>query len=193
MIQISYLKDGGTPGYLTLGILSDGEKLRLTVDEETYAAVGAPLRGDTLSADSLAILREASERYGVVLSALHILGYGDNSERTLIRKLRDKGFSRAAAEFAAEEMVRLGYLDEERQARRLVLSGAAKLYGQRRVLAACVAKGYKADTVRRAMAKCVREGEIDWQKNLSLLYEKKSAGGSLTPDEKNALKYKYGY
>ncbi len=194
MTKIMYIKPADTKGYLTLGCVRDGEKIRLTVDEETYGEIGSPLRSDVLEGENEKLALAASERYGTLLSALRILSYADNSEDALCRKLSMRGYSREAARETAREMVRLGYLDEKRQLRTVVAALAnGKLYGPRKILAYAAGKGYKSENVRDVLRDLTEDGTVDFEHNLTLVYEKKGNGEPLTAEERQKWKYRYGY
>ena len=191
MTVVSFLKEAGTKGYLTLGILRDGEKRILTVSEEAFADAGSPLRGEELDEETFRFLSEEGERYAVVLRALRILSYADNSERSLTDKLRRAGFSADAAQNAAEEMVRLGYLNEERQLERLIAAEAnGKLSGPRRVCAALAAKGYPAAKIRAVLRRLTDSGEIDFSENFSRLLQKEHAE---TEEDIRKIRFRHGY
>lgn len=165
---------------------------RLT--EERYLALGAPAAGEALSDGQLAALAAAEGEIRALAKAESLLSYGDNSANGLCRKLRQRGYTQENAEAAVAEMLKKGYIREEEQAYRLVLSAAnRKLWGPRRIVSALAAKGYSAALVRRVIAKAEAEGEIDFRENAAALLEKKLGEGEATPLARKALLYRYGY
>lgn len=194
MVHVLWLKPSDIRGYLRLGCQLGEEKAVLTVSEEVYREIGSPLRGAPLSEENFAYAKEASDRVEALRAALRLLGYADNSARTLTAKLLRRGYSPSVARAAVEEVIRLGYLDEDRQISLAVLREAnEKLHGPRRIVAALAAKGYDSRATSRILRSLIDAGEIDLSKNLSLLYKKKSTHGDLTEEERRKWKYQYGY
>ena len=85
-----------------------------------------------------------------------------------------------------------GYVDEERQAERLVLKYASELIGPYKITAKLVAKYYPSSMVTRAMRRLEEKGELDFKKNRAELLAAK-LGEDASYDEKMKLLYKYGY
>lgn len=193
MAEILYVKDAPTRGFVQIGLLCGAEKKQLTVAQSDHAELGFPSRGTKLDAAAVEVLVRADERYAVVRAALRILAYADNSERSLLQKLRRKGFSADAAEDAVHEMVRLGYVDESRQLRILIESEVnGHHHGPQRTLARAHAKGYSASVARRVLRTMVDEGAIDFARSLARLLDKKG----IDPADEEAvarIKYQYGY
>ena len=96
-------------------------------------------------------VEHAARLHAAVKRALNLLGYGDCSERMLVRKLVMKGFDRDVAEEAVSELCRRGFLDSEESAIRETERCLAKQWGRRRIAAALYAKGYSEAMVHRAM------------------------------------------
>ncbi len=194
MLKIVTIKPADTKGYLTLGCLKDEEKIRLTVDEETYLQIGEPRRSDVLEGENEKAALTASERYGTMLCALRILSFADNSEGALCRKLCEKGYSKTTARETAQEMVRLGYLDEKRQLQTIVKTLAnGKLYGPKKIFAYALNKGYRSENVKAVLRELTENKTVDFKENLSILIEKRGKGETLPPDEYGKIKYRYGY
>lgn len=165
----------------------------LYINEESYAAVGAPAAGELLEEDTLRELAEAEGRAKAEERAVRILGYAPCSANALVRKLCEKGYSRETAEAAAAHMLQKGYLDEAEQAYRLtVLAVRQKCWGRRRVLAYLRSKGYPSSVSREAIARAEEEGEIDFSEARARLLEKHLTEDA-APEEARALLYKYGH
>ena len=140
------------------------------------------------------------EAYGEKLKAIkyasYILGIGDKSEKQLRLKLKTKGYSSQATDSAFEVLRRNGYLDDERSCKRKCeILAKSKLFGRRRIISELMAKGYAYPLCERTLD----EAEIDFEENLSLLYEKISKGEDLTDWEQKKkisdklLRYGYSY
>lgn len=190
---LEYLRISKDKKLLLLGISEEGERSRYTVGEAFYHSIGSPGARSVLNEETLAAIMAEDERIRAAKKALSILAYADNNERTLTDKLRRAGFSREVAADTARQMVGLGYIDEERQLRRMLLREAnINLLGFSRILPKLVAKGYAAAEVRRITSELVAEGEISFKDNAKRLIEKKLPEGA-TSEEKKSLLYKNGY
>ncbi len=193
MPRIIYIKEGKTKGYLKIGITDGDGRTSLTVSEQAYYSVGAPVCKAELDADTLSVLMGSDAEYKALMKALSYLSYADNSERTLVIKLIRAGFSREVASKTAMEAVRLGYINEERQLERLILSEANnRLTGPMKLMQKLVAKGYGASTVKAVLEGLVSSGEIDFNENRERLIAQKLTEDS-TDEERKKLLYKYGY
>ena len=172
----------------------DGARRRTyTVPREEYARLGSPSAGDPLDEETGAALAEAEGRMKATEKAVSLLSYGDNSARSLCRKLRAKGYDRETAEAAVARMMQKGYIREEEQARRLAVACATrKLWGKRRILAYLMGKGYDASLIHRVIDEAVAEGEIDFAETAAELLSRK-LDEDAPPLERRKLLYRYGY
>lgn len=190
LFSIRSIKD---KNLLLLGIIEEGESANYTVSLGVYGLIGSPLRGDAISDDALLKIKEYDEEYRAKKSALSLLSYADNNEKTLVNKLIRKGFSRDAATKAAEEMVNLGYIDERRQLSRLILVEANTAFrGPLKIVPKLLSKGYLKKDILSVMHALVESGEIDFSKNAHILVERRLDKDAL-PEEKKKLLYKNGY
>lgn len=190
---VAFLRVGKEKHTMVLGIRTEEGVASYTVGEAFYLSVGAPRVGDVIDADTKEELLLEHERREAMKIALRLLAFADNSERTLTEKLRRKGVSREIAEETVRETVRLGYLDELRALRVLVLAAAnGKLHGPYRVRAELSAKGYAPEKVNRVLTELVDAGDIDFSENFSRLLEK-HAGDAPSPEEIQKYRIKYGY
>ncbi len=110
--------------------------------------------GMSLSERDIALLREADMTTEALSRALDSLSYSAQSEAALVKKLTSKyKIEREYAARAAEYCSRRGYIDEEAQARRIARSCMeSKCYGERRIAAFLLSKGYKNEAVKKALA-----------------------------------------
>lgn len=163
------------------------------VSPDRYRSLGEPPVGAPLDDAQLTALAEADEIVEATARALRLLSYGDNSANALLRKLRDRGVKREAAETAVATMLSRGYIREDEQLARLVTTYAnAKLWGRRRILAALASKGYTPDAIRAAITRAEETGEIDFAALAEALIEDR-LGQSPSREEKKKLLWKHGF
>ena len=192
-MQVKAVRAGKSQGYLTVVITDGEERKTFTVSERDYLEAGSPRPGDYLDGDMLAALSYSDENYRARLHALRILSYADNNERTLVRKLVSRGISHSLATEVAHEMVGRGYIDEERQLERLIITEANRnLIGPHRIKAKLTAKGYRGSDIDGIIEQLCDSGEIDFDRSRKLLIEKKLTRGA-TDEEIKKLLYKNGY
>lgn len=188
---VLFVRPAREKGAFVLG-LSDPEE-RYTVGHALYCELGEVRGGDTLSSESVRMIREEDERRRARKAALGALAYGDNSCRRLFQKLRQKGISAEIAEATVSDMVSEGFLSEARQLENAVLSlSAHKLFGPYRILADLISKGYQGEDIRAAIRAAIERGDVDFQANAKRLLEKK-LGKTCTEEEKRKLLFTYGY
>lgn len=192
-VTVIFIKEARSKGFLRIGIESDGNKCDFTVSEAEYSAAGAPLVGDNLSRDDFDILERADKRYRATVKALNILSYGDNSEKNLKRKLLFADFPADVADEVVRDMVSRGYVNSERQIRKLVIS-EVKLHcsGPMKIIPKLVAKGYSKSDVSRLIEELRDEGEIDFEEAKRRLLESKLSP-TAGEEEKKKLLHKNGY
>ena len=192
-VKILYVRATKEKNLLLLGIAEGEETARYTVSAEVYNSIGSPVRGAVLGAEERSLIREYDLEYRARKQALSYLSLADNSERNLTLKLIRKGFDREISSRVAAQMVALGYVNEQRQLERLILSEANNnLRGPMKILPKLVGKGYSADSVKSAMRALTDSGELDFSANAKRLLLKHGAE-DLPREEKRALLYKHGY
>ena len=147
--------------------LSSGEHFernKFTVSAEMFFELGFSVNfaGEKeLSREKYEEITALAERHAAVKRGLSILSFGDNTKKGLAGKLRTKGFSRSAAEDAAEYLAAAGYINEAESAKMLALDMAEKkLYGARRIAAALFEKGFS----REAISAAAEETDVDFAK-----------------------------
>lgn len=192
-VKILYVRATKEKNLLLLGIAEGEETARYTVSAELYNSIGSPVRGAVLGAEERSLIREYDLEYRARKQALSYLSLADNSERNLTLKLIRKGFDREISSRVAAQMVALGYVNEQRQLERLILSEANNnLRGPMKILPKLVGKGYSADSVKSAMRALTDSGELDFSANAKRLLLKHGSE-DLPREEKRALLYKHGY
>ena len=191
MSKIAFIKQAKSS--LLLGIDTEGECSRFTVSYEVYESVGSPVKGEEISDGALEDIKYCDESYRARKKALSLLSLADNNEKTLVRKLTAAGIRREIAEEVTREMVSFGYINEEDQLERLILSEAnIKLNGPAKIAPRLMAKGFSSSDIRSVMKRLSDSGDIDFSINARTLVEKK-LGGSPSDEEKKKLLYKFGY
>lgn len=192
-MKVTYVRPGKSKGYLTVGLSDGAEKHSFTVSECDYIEAGSPRPGDIADGDMIDALRYSDEIYRAHLYALRILSYADNNERTLVRKLISRGISSALAVEVAHEMVSRGYINEQSQLERLVLTEANRnLAGPKKIRAKLSSKGFTGSDIDEVIDRLCGSGEIDFKRSGELLVEKKLTRGA-TDEEIKQLLYKNGY
>ncbi len=192
MARIMYIRPGSVKNRIVLGINDGGSDRTYSVPIPLYESLGSPMRYAELCDDEMAEVRTADEGFRAMRRAVSILAASDKSERMLINALCSKhGFSRDVATNVAQECVRLGYIEESRQLERLVEREAnISLRGSLAIKRKLASKGYPPDKIDQAIDQLTESGDVDFSENLERLARKK---GAQTDEEKNALRYKYGY
>lgn len=188
--------DGGSAVRLSLTLSEGGhtEKRSFTLSDRQYFECGRPKEGE-ISPETFDLLESLSAKHEAVRTGAYLLQFAPANRAALKRKLRARGISSEDAGEAAEELAARGYLDEEKQAERLILRYAARLYGRRRIEAELLHRGYPRETVTSAFEVCA--GEIDFAQNRKKLLRQHFAGQDLTDpavrQKAIALLRRYGY
>lgn len=190
-MQVIYVRDSKSRGYLRIGV-GDGEaKSEFHLSKLEYTELGSPVIGDELW--DIERLKEFDMRYRGKLYALRILAYGDNNRKTLIRKLILKSIPVRIATEIADEMIGLGYVNEEKQLERLIVNEVnVKLSGREKVVMKLIAKGYGRKKIEEITERLISERMIDFEDSKKRLIEKKLSQDASEAEIK-ALLYKYGY
>ena len=193
-MTVIYIKDAKSKGFLRIGIDVGEKRYDFTVSESEYRAAGSPLTRDTLTGDVFDMLSEADMRYRAKIKALNILGYGDNSERALRRKLSLAGFRADIIDGVTEEMLSRGYINTDRQIRNLVVNEVSlHCSGPLKIIPKLVAKGYSKSDVSRIISELEAEGEIDFEQAKEKLLQSKYKFSDEDENEKKKILYKNGY
>lgn len=184
-------KEGKTP-LVIITALTDEKKQRYVISEGTYREIGCPLSGEEIDGERFSILSSEDEKRRALAKSLNVLSYADNNKRALTGKLMRAGFSRDAIEYAVTECVMRGYIDEDRQAERLVMKHYAELLGPYKIKAKLTARLYSPALISKTIRALEERGEIDFKENRARLIQEK-LGEDASYDDKMKLLYKYGY
>ncbi len=174
---------------VTLRIEADGKSSSYSVSQVTYASLGSPPSGYSLSEEELSLIESEDEAHRALKRALTILSYSDSSESSLRMKLRRAGFSAPSSEEAVRQCVMRGYLNEDRQLERAIRKEAEAEHGPYYIRRKLVSRGYSPSSVSKAMTELTSSGEIDFKEIFEALSERLGAEG----EERRALAYKRGF
>ena len=168
-------------------------KRRLTVSKRDYEEADCPSVGDEVDDDVYRILCRETDVTEALERAYSLLDFSDNSEAALRQKLLRRGYLRESIDEAIATLKARNVLSDEALLSRYVVSLAEKkLYGRRKIVAALLAKGFRADDVRHALDNAVACGDVDFDAIRSRLIEKK-LGASPDKEEVYALLRKQGF
>ena len=184
-------KEGKTPLVIITAEIC-GQIKKYTVSEGTYREIGCPLSDALIDESTMLRISYEDEQRRALAKALRLLSFSDNNEKTLVRKIRLAGFSKNAAEDAAAECVRLGYVNEQRQLEHLILRYHSELLGPRKIYAKLLSRSFSSSQIKHSFAILEAEGKIDFSKNKKILLEEK-LGENASFDEKQKLLQKWGY
>ena len=180
---------GGSALSVALCIAGGGEAetRAVVISAEDYGEMRflqpyAKAAGREITLEQADALDEAAGKFAAIERGLYLLSFGDATEASLARKLREKGFSAEAASGAAAALAARGYIDEVAQIERLLRAELRKGRGSMRILATAREKRFGDAAMvhlRDALA------EVDFAAVCAAVIEKKY--GSL-PDEPAARK-----
>lgn len=142
-----------------------------------------PAVGEFLGAEKYEALEFAEECSNAAVRAVSFLSFGDNTARKLSEKLRQKGFSKAAAAEAVRFCVEKRYINEEEQLRRLMEQLCErKKYGLRRIRQEIFIKGFSDDAVKSVFEETA--AELDFDAAVTDRVRKLGADAFSTPEKK---------
>ena len=191
-MKVVYLKATNSKGYLKIGVEADNKTSAYYLSERVYHALSSPMRGDNLTRDTLSKIIDEDMRYRATRSALGSLSLCDSSKEALCSKLLKKGYNRKIAESVVNYMCSLGYIDEERQMEKLIVSFCENNnFGRQKIFAKLRAKGYPAGEISKKINSLLREGSIDFEKAKARLLGKYPP--DLSSEEKRKILYKNGF
>ena len=142
MYLLKNITPTGSGDRVILQLVGNNEQALLTVDLADLRRFELK-KGCEVSEDTYDLIAKNAELEKAVRQGLLILGYGTNSPSRLAEKLTHRGFPAAVAESAVLTLTERGYIDEEKDVRRLCDSMISKKYGPRKILTALRSRGYK--------------------------------------------------
>ena len=173
--------------------LTDGvhtERQTLSVLPHQYAALG--LRKGAVTREDFETVLEAAALCRAIGKGVFLLGYGANSPKQLVYKLRHRGFSAEVAEEATAYLMEKGLIDGESDVLSRIAQGEAKLWGRSRIVSDLYHKGYDADVMAFAEE---RLNDIDFEENCARLIQKKGGVPEDADERKRLIAFllRYGY
>ena len=147
---------GGAEAELTIEVRgADVQQIKGTVSAEMLAELGLP---STL-AEPLALDRARCDeilffmqKTAAIKKGIDLLGFAQNTARTLRDKLKRRGFSAEIAEEAVAYLDAHGFIQEKNDAAMLASTLAErKLYGKNRIKKELFAKGFPQDVIRETL------------------------------------------
>ena len=169
------------------------KKRRFTVSKECYIENGAPSENSEIESDLYAALVSESDAHDALLHAYSLLDYADCSTAALYQKLRLRGYLKESVKEALRILTEKGVLSDTRLLSHAIPSFAeAKKCGKRKILEAFVAKGFRESDIHSIIAKCVENGELDFEE-LRKAYTEKKRLMSLPEEDRIAALKKQGF
>ena len=180
-------------GVIRLTLLDpEGGRHPITVSEGAWREAGSPGKNTDLDGTVTANLIALSNRREAVRHALHILSYGDNSERTLTQKLRRLECTEEEIAYAIALVKRHGYLSEDDGCYRMADACIRRGYSRRKCEAYLFGKGYSREVIHGALTRLAGEGLADFEANRARFIEEKQKKG-MTPEQIRAALYRAGF
>ncbi len=172
---------------------SMGTTFEMLVSEEQYARFDIK-EGDTIDDKHFLKIREEMIFDNARRHAFSILSYGENNKRSLIQKLRQKGYSLEVCENIALYMEHRGYIDEKKQIGLLCDTYLRKKFGKLKIKSELIQKGYNREDVEEYVSKHL--ADVNFAENCAYIIENKYF--PLPKDPKELAKMmgalmKYGY
>jgi len=169
-------------------------ELHIPIDE--WLALDIPAPPAVLEDGTVEMLYRSEANFLAYEAALRMLAYGDNSSADLLRKLRLKKHSKAAAEYAVAMVKEQGYInDRALLCERILTLANGKWHGRRKIVAELTAKGYSREEILAALSECERD--IDFELNKARLVKRRFGDiSSLSREEKEKVRaflYRNGY
>ena len=184
--------DNGARLLLEIVHENNGEERRETLC--VFAARMAQIpRTGTINEDTYAAYVHESRICEAVTLGLRLLAFGDTSCAKMIEKLRLRGIGAPEAREAVALLVGDGYLDETRGALAAAKADLLKLWGDKRILTALAARGYRGEAL--TAVKEMLQGENSALRCAKLIKKRRMA----VPCEENEIArfaaklMRYGY
>ena len=159
IISVSDVSDGAE--MIISILLNDGEgrveKRKFLLFTEQYLELSVR-RGSVIDEETLDKIEELSRKCRAIRKGAELLSYSSSSKTRLTHRLRSKGIDKESAESAAEQLKKMGLINEELDIERQVASCLKKLWGKRRIFRELCAKGYDRSLVEEEISKI--DGEI---------------------------------
>ena len=142
----------------------------MLVSEEQYARFDIK-EGDRIDDEHFLKIREEMIFDNARRHAFSILSYGENNKKTLVQKLRAKGFPYEVCENIALYMEHRGYIDEKKQIGLLCDTYLRKKFGKLKIKNELIVKGYQREDVEEYVSKNLND--VDFAENCAYIIENK--------------------
>jgi SOS response regulatory protein OraA/RecX len=165
----------------------------MLVSEEQYARFDIK-EGDTIDDSHFLKIREEMIFDNARRHAFAILSYGENNKKTLVQKLRQKGYPYEICENIALYMEHRGYIDEKKQIGLLCDTYLRKKFGKLKIKNELIAKGYKREDVDEFVSRNLND--VNFAENCAYIIENKYNPIPREPQELAKMMgalMKYGY
>lgn len=160
--DIKYIKNNGAQ------IMTDDD-LCLVIDDTSVSKLSLS-KGMELSDETLTVLEKESALHFAKVKAFASLSKGDFSKAGLVKRLREKGATKEAADETADKMQNIGLVDDKAYAGRLCrVYSREKHFGTRRVMTELFRKGINRETAEQA----IDEFAVPDSENVYIYFEKK--------------------
>ncbi len=167
------------------------ENFVISIDEYTKLNLS---KGEC-TRETYEILCAEAKIYSAYKRGLYILGFGACSRKALITKLVTKGFGRESATLAVERIAEKGFIDDTASAIREAEICVSKLWGEMRIRASLLQKGYEKQQIDAALF-ALEDAGVDFGENCKELIKRRYT--TLPTDRAQAQKLiaaitRYGY
>jgi SOS response regulatory protein OraA/RecX len=149
---------------------SMGTTFEMLVSEEQYERFDIK-EGDRIGDEYFLKIREEMIFDNARRHAFAILACGENNRKSLIQKLRAKGYSPDVCEKIADYMEHRGYIDEKKQMGLLIDTYLKKKFGRIKITEELILKGYRRDEVSEYVKEALKE--VDFAENCAWIIEHK--------------------
>lgn len=170
----------------------------IVIGFDDYEDLGELIKVGDISEELFSVLEERGRRYAAFSYGQYLLGYGECSRKKMVQKLVAKGHDRESAEYAADSLVRLGYIDEFELIHMAMIHAVNdKCYGRRRVIAELYQKGFERESIMEAFR--LFECELEYDEARKKLLLRKFGSESPVPSDLKEKKkimdtlYRYGF
>ena len=194
VVSVSAISDGAE--MIVSVSISDGwgrtEKRKFLIFTEQYLELEIR-KGSIIDEAKFDKLDEFSKNCRAVRKGADLLAYSASSRMRLVQRMRSKGIDKESAERAAEQLEKIGLINEEVDVERQVATCLKKLWGRRRIFGDLCAKGYERSLIEAEILKI--DDETIVQNCVALLNKKHKT----IPDDPEVRKkivaslVRYGY
>ena len=194
VVSVSAISDGAE--MIVSVSISDGwgrtEKRKFLIFTEQYLELEIR-KGSIIDEAKFDQLDEFSKSCRAVRKGVDLLAHSASSRMRLVQRMRSKGIDKESAERAAEQLEKIGLINEEVDVERQVATCLKKLWGRRRIFGDLCAKGYERSLIEAEISKI--DDETIVQNCVALLNKKHKT----IPDDPEVRKkivaslVRYGY